>query len=98
MNDNKKVIDGQKEVIMHLLRMSEKCSENYEPYYDKLRNYAINTWALLENLLKEQEPIEPIWSSNPEHIPTKCAKCNNRLDTQMWQYCPYCGRKVKWDE
>ena len=60
MIDNKKVIEGQKEVIMHLLCMNEMCSEDDEPYYDKLRNYAINTWALLENLLKEQEAVKPI--------------------------------------
>ena len=101
MIDNKKVIEGQKEVIMHLLRMSEMCSEDYEPYYDKLRNYSINTWALLENLLKEQEAVKPIvvQYAFPVYFIKKyyCGICKEEI-TRNNVYCHKCGRKVKWDD
>lgn len=101
MIDNKKVIDGQKEVIMHLLHMSEMCSENDEPYYDKLRNYAINTLVLLENLLKEQEPVT--WSYKYNCF--ICSNCGLGIEDEVHymmnkplNFCPTCGRKVKWDD
>lgn len=104
MIDNKKVIDGQKEVIMHLLRMSEICSEDDEPYYNKLRNYAINTWALLENLLKEQEPMllenqhKPFGYNTNANSPwiSRCPKCKKKIEGKQTHYCKYCGQAVKW--
>ena len=108
MIDHKKVIDGQKEVIMHLLHMSGMCNEDDEPYYDKLRSYAISTWALLENLLKEQEPQSVVESSNMYTCLsiTHCPKCGFALDRFLYgreylgeiKHCPMCGKAVKWDE
>lgn len=103
MIDNKKVIDGQKEVIMHLLHMSEMCSEDDEPYYDKLRNYAINTWTLLENLLKKQEPklVKNIDDTEVGIRSGFCPKCQELIYYTILhpaKFCKYCGQAVKWND
>lgn len=54
-------------------------------------------------LLKEQEPIEPItldgddlyWQPGDEDY--ACGACGEELAGSWWVYCPYCGRKVKWE-
>jgi len=105
MIDKEKVIDGQKEIIMYLLRMSEMCSEDDEPYYDKLRDYAINTLVLLANLLKEQEPVRPIAKKEMDEITSYletvyyCGNCYACLPLYKEYniFCPKCGRKVKWE-
>ena len=56
-------------------------------------------------LLKEQEPVEPIPTEDDDWI---CGACNNsvvgteELDEGgftpiRFNYCPNCGRAVKWD-
>ena len=59
-------------------------------------------------LLKEQEPIKPTLSVDT----WICSKCGHTLESQeliddkenpqvlvheQYEYCPCCGRKVKWD-
>ena len=44
-------------------------------------------------LLKEQEPVKPIRLENWY----KCPSCSGNIVSNM-EYCPRCGRKVKWDE
>ncbi len=43
-------------------------------------------------LLKEQEPVKPIRLANW----WKCPSCSGNIVANM-QYCPRCGRPVKWD-
>lgn len=48
--------------------------------------------------LKEREPVKPI-----EHLRGTCWKfyeceCNKPLYERSFNYCPYCGRAVKWDD
>lgn len=56
-------------------------------------------------LLKEQEAKTIInkWHKNPlgDYSRLHCPWCNRELDMQSakeYVACPYCGRKVKWDE
>ena len=43
-------------------------------------------------LLKEQEPVKPIRLENW----WKCPSCSGNIVANM-QYCPGCGRSVKWE-
>lgn len=49
-------------------------------------------------LLKEHEAVEPVnvhweWGFNGG----KCPKCMNFVQ-RSYNYCPFCGREVKWNE
>ena len=46
-------------------------------------------------LLKEQEAVEPIKQTEVSEW-TVCGNCKNHLISK-WQFCPYCGRSVKWE-
>ena len=48
------------------------------------------------SLLKEQEAVEPIRIDGKRNHFIKCGNCNYDLMTGF-QFCPHCGRKVKWD-
>ena len=61
------------------------------------------TWDALA-LLKAQEPVEPVVDIDT----WKCGKCGHTLEHQellgenvlfheQYNYCPECGRAVKWD-
>ena len=52
MTDREKVIEGQKQVILHLHRMSEVGYDGDVPYYEDLRDKAEDALELL----KAQEP------------------------------------------
>lgn len=49
-------------------------------------------------LLKEQEPVKPIdrWNHGFYYA---CGSCWEMIgiDREYPLYCPYCGKKVKWD-
>ena len=47
MTDMEKVIEGQKQVILHLHRMSEVCYDGDVPYYEELRDKAEDALELL---------------------------------------------------
>ena len=47
--------------------------------------------AALE-MLKEQEPVEPIKLENW----WKCPSCSGNIVSNM-KYCPRCGRELKWE-
>lgn len=73
------------------------------PYEDLLGEYegayyecttALATDAL--ELLKEQEPVKPDYM--PTTLEWSCGNCGQSFDRCKYKYCPYCGRKVKWDE
>ena len=83
------------------------CKDTDCPYYE-----STNCLELLRKdaliLLKEQEPIKPTVSVDT----WICSKCGHTLESQeliddkenpqvliheQYQYCPNCGRKVKWN-
>lgn len=49
-------------------------------------------------LLKEQEPMKPIWSQGKAY----CGNCGQRLprkrDGIERRFCSFCGKAVTWDE
>ena len=49
-------------------------------------------------MLKEQEPVKPVCF---EHRRTRnkyqCGNCGSSEVFKEWEYCPWCGRKMKWD-
>lgn len=62
--------------------------------------YSDNEWDAVETalvLLKEQEPVEPrsilncIW-------PYSCGECKKPLYAHDFAYCPWCGRRIKWQD
>lgn len=47
-------------------------------------------------LLKEQEPVAPKRIDGKKNHFIKCGNCNDDLMTGM-NFCPKCGKAVKWD-
>ena len=53
--------------------------------------------GLIDELLKEQEPVEPIPPTDESDL-WKCGNCNHQLFRCTHQrYCEMCGREVKWE-
>ena len=72
----------------------ENCGLKDCPYFDK-REFCENELhreALA--LLKEQEPVEPIYGLHGER---HCGNCRNSLWVSGQRFCASCGRAVKWD-
>lgn len=76
--------------ILDGFRMSDEITYSvYSALYDEI--------SLLDDLLKEQEPVEPI--EQTETITRyKCGFCGNRLYLKEHKFCHWCGKAVKWDE
>lgn len=108
MIDREKIIDG-----LEMLTYKCSCTKcKYckfgrkvpaKPYSCDLDDYEIMNGAL--ELLKEQEAVEPVM----EQESMVCGVCGHEIIWQrmlgdnIWSdehldYCPHCGRKVKWDE
>lgn len=49
-------------------------------------------------LLKEQEPVKPIERLGGTNWVFYECECNKPLYERGFNYCPWCGRSVKWDE
>ena len=104
MIDREKVISGLEHCTS--AKTSDDCKRC--PYYGQC---VIDPCALERDaleLLKEQEPIKPTVSVDT----WICSKCGHMLESQeliddkenpqvliheLYQYCPNCGRAVKWD-
>ena len=103
--DREKVFQGL-ECCANRSSCSEKCP------YDKLGDSLDDCVPQLARdaiiLLKEQEPIKPTLSVDT----WICSKCGHTLESQeliddkenpqvlvheQYEYCPCCGRKVKWE-
>lgn len=98
MADYKKVIEG-----LERCDLSGYCTDKRCPYYkdancrELLRSNTIS-------LLKAQEQVEPVIDIDT----WKCGNCGHTLEHQEllgdnvlfhehYNYCPECGRKVKWN-
>lgn len=100
MIDREKVIEGQKQVILHLHRMSEVCYDGDVPYYEDLRDKAEDALELLN----EQEPKFVLSMRECETLPNHyerkgfCPKCHQVVEWYLNRsYCGFCGQAVKWD-
>ena len=60
----------------------------------------VDPWAkdMIEELLKEQEPVEPkvIGTNSFGHPVHACGKCGI-LITESMNYCDGCGKRIKWE-
>ena len=96
MPDREKVIKGLECCSQYISNICNKCP------YDSVCSPVINGRSLLHMdalaLLREQEPVEPIRPTSADDPWFKCGACHCVLETCQYHYCPWCGRKVKWDE
>lgn len=70
-------------------------THHYEPFHYECAETIHNALELL----KEQEPVRPRWT-HPE-VGTNvlmCGGCGVAIPLGKPNYCPWCGRAVKWDE
>jgi hypothetical protein len=76
---------------------NDVCSHEDCPYYREYNGgkciSALASDALV--LLKAQEPVKPTWRWDYAY----CGECGFRLHWMVEKnnYCPNCGRAVKWD-
>lgn len=93
-------------VITHLMIMetwTEYALEVGRNFFEESHIKNICEWAgeALE-LLKEQEPVAPSYAGYNEWFCGNCGetvgwKSIPEFDEMQYKYCPYCGKKVKWD-
>ena len=93
MPDNKKVIDH-----LLIIRTWNEVGKAYA--YDEMdKKEKTKTVKWIDDaleLLKEQEPVEPIPPTDGSDL-WKCGNCNHQLFRCTHQrYCEMCGRQVKW--
>lgn len=92
---------NNREKIISAIEKAKKQSEEYAQ--DRII-VPFKEADMILALLKEQEPIEPITSDGddlywqPGDEDYACGACGEELAGSWWVYCPYCGRKVKWDD
>ena len=100
MIDREKVIKGLECLITNKVDC-DGCPYNEGENSSCLRNIAKDALELL----KEQEPVKPVVLIDT----WVCGKCKAKLERQAligpnvlisenFNYCPGCGRKVKWDD
>ena len=67
----------------------------------------VDDWAkeMVEDLLKEQEPIllenqhKPYGISTNANSPwiSRCPRCSKKVEGKQTRFCKYCGQAVKWE-
>ena len=84
--------------LKKLLKEQEEQIKNRDESLEKAREEI--KW--LRGMLKEQEAVEPrnTYSTTPSgkvipHI--FCGKCNKEIYA-IYNFCPFCGQAVKWNE
>ena len=96
MNDREKVIKGLECAIgIRGVKDCDNCPYDYD--FNCLGCDIVMRDALA--LLKEQEPVEPRWT-HPE-VGTNllmCGGCGIAIPFGKPNYCPWCGKEVKWDD
>lgn len=104
MTDREKVIEGLERCLNESYGLSSNlcigCPYGGAMCIDRLQADAIA-------LLKEQDAVKPIFDE--VDVCGRCGNCGHALTQQkmigddvlmdeMFDYCPSCGRKVKWNE
>lgn len=88
MTEMEKVIKGLKSLHKRLLDATAQ---------DKIAMLDANMVSDALALLKAQEPVEPQKMLNGLWAYERCGACEKPLYERGFAYCPWCGRKVKWD-
>ena len=86
----------------------DKCWENGDypacPYNSNVDGCQLRMMKDVAELLKEQEPVKPVVDIDT----WRCGNCGHKLEHQellgenvlfheQYNYCPECGRAVKWE-
>ena len=45
-------------------------------------------------MLEEQDAVEPRVSTAEQ----RCGHCNKVIEMDGWQFCPWCGKRIDWNE
>lgn len=95
MIDLEKVINGLETVFMHLLKMTEVCSDGDLTYYRELLERTDDALTLL----KAQEPKSPIIKENSYGWKFYyCPSCGKEFyQNNKFSFCEKCGQAVKWE-
>lgn len=51
-------------------------------------------------VLKEKEPIKPVFECEEPMLKLgqfHCGNCHQSFGISLYRYCPFCGRKQKWE-
>lgn len=69
--------------------------DNWRQYHSDSEVQEIARRALA--LLKEQEPVTPRWTHPTVNTNVMmCGSCGIEIPLGRPNYCPWCGRKIKW--
>lgn len=94
MTDREKVIYSIERCVSHVPDACRDCSyDNYGEYnacVDKMLRDALE-------LLKEQEPVKPNVRWVKGVSGGTCPKCLDWVQ-RSYNYCPFCGQAVKWND
>ena len=89
--------DLREKVINELVEHIESALSVDSDYVDCVRTDLLQT---VVGLLKAQEPIpcgERIKAGDIVLDFYECGYCKNAI-RKPWRYCPFCGKKVKWND
>jgi small nuclear ribonucleoprotein (snRNP)-like protein len=93
LKEQEETINDLTDTIRQLNQHIKDLSEYMTPY-GKLEDV-----KACAELLKEKEPIEPemIMDGLIERYRCKCGAHLFKSGDYRWDYCPYCGKKMKWE-
>lgn len=96
MTDREKVIKGLECAIG--IRGVKDCDNCPYDYDFNCLGCDIVMWDALA-LLREQEPVEPRWTHPAVEMNVMmCGGCGIEIPLGKPNYCPWCGRKVLWND
>ena len=87
MGDREKFIEGLEGLKQRLLLQKDILGYGY--HVDEINDVLA--------MLKKQEGVEPIKPTIADHPWWRCGNCGGDIGTEMHRFCPWCGRKVKWE-
>lgn len=83
-----------------LLKAIEFCRENTKCDGCPYEGDCITQYNPIENdtiaILRELEPVKPKLTGIESHY--NCGNCGLPLTNRLFIYCPYCGRRIKWND
>ena len=68
------------------------------PYYDTALGGGCDMYDDALALLKEQEAVEPINPDTASDPWFRCGACKQAIPDSQFRFCPWCGRKIRWED